>query len=164
MRHRTLATINSIKHFAHFTASVVTSGTRTNRVIISVVAAGAARALTTDVEEGAVIKAFYLEIWADGATASQTVSACISKQPAGSASPTFTEMSNMGAYVNKRNVFEFHQGLGSSGGNIVPFFRGWYKIPKGKQRFALGDDLRVTIAGAGTNVNFCGFATYKEYY
>jgi len=42
--------------------------------------------------------------------------------------------------------------------------RGWYKIPKTKQRFGLGDRLVLQIASQGTDaLDFCGFATYKEY-
>ncbi len=47
--------------------------------------------------------------------------------------------------------------------NSVALVRQWFKIPKGKQRFGLGDQLFVTAQSTGQDFQLCGFATYKEY-
>ncbi len=156
-------TINSIKHYVHVPVTVVNSGARTSFVVsTSVVAPATGNA--SDVREGSLVKAVYVEMWVDGVTASKTVNTCFIKLSAGSPVPSAAEMSNMGAYTNKKNVLEFHQGLAPSGGNIIPLYRGWIKIPKGKQRQGLQDVIRCVINAVGTNVNVCGFFTYKEYY
>ncbi len=157
------AQINSIKHYVHVVATGIASGAATQFNIVSVVAKGAARATTADVEEGAIVKAVYLEFWVKADNPNFTVAGVFVKMPSGAASPTFGNMANLGAYPNKKNVFEFHQGLAPSGDQVMPLFRGWYKIPKGKQRFGLGDDLAVKFSFSGSAGDVCGFSTFKEY-
>ncbi len=106
----------------------------------------------------------YVEIWANGATASKTGFSCITKSIGNAAYPTFGETANMGAYANKKNVLETHQGIMPSGGNQMAFYRHWVKIPKGKQRMGLGDSIKITISATGTVVNMCGLVVFKEYY
>lgn len=163
MPRRMLSPINSNKHFVHIPVTVVTSGARTQFTIAQALARGAAVTASSDITEGATIKAIYLEIWVDGVTASKTVSACIVKRPAAVAGPTAAEMSNLGSYGNKKNVLEFHQGLAPSSGNQMALFRHWVRIPKGKQRFGLDDLIVIIINAVATNINVCGFMTYKEY-
>ncbi len=154
-------TVNSEKHFVHYPIEAVASGVRVNKTVLSVSnALGSADA----VRVGSTVKAIYVELWANGATASKTGFACITKSVGLGDFPTFAETANMGAYPNKKNVFETHQGIMPSGGNQMAFFRHWIKIPKGKQRMGLGDGIKITISGTGTVVNFCGFAVFKEYY
>ncbi len=162
MTPKMLAPINTVKHYGHTSAFAITNGVRSVIVLVDAIVAPAV-ASAISVKEGAIIKAVYVEFWVSGVTAEKTVSACIVKLPGGSVSPTFTEMTNMGTYNNKKNVLEFHQGLAPTGGNIIPIFRGWIKIPKGKQRFGFSDQLILAVSANGTNVNLCGFTTFKEY-
>ncbi len=157
------APIQLVKHIVHIPSAVTASGARTKSTIINVVANTANPVNTVDVKEGSKISSVYIEMWVDGVTASKTVLGMVVKLPAGSVSPSYAETLNLMAYPNKRNVLEIHQGLAPSGGNIVPLFRGWIKIPKGKQRFALGDKLELVISATATNVNHCGIYIYKEY-
>ncbi len=53
--------------------------------------------------------------------------------------------------------------MGDKFTNSVPLFRGWVKIPKGKQRFGLGDEFIVAFESVGEAAQLCGFSTYKEY-
>ncbi len=153
-------TINSDKHYVHLPVTVVTNGARTN---VFILLADNSLAAATSVRVGSVVKAVYVELWVDSATASKTVSACVYKLSDGT-SPTFGEMSNMTTYSNKKNVFEFHQGLAPTTGNIIPLFRQWIKIPKGKQRIGLGDSIKISVAATGANMNMCGVFVFKEYY
>lgn len=156
-------TINSVKHYFHTPATGVASGVAINIDIVKAIAKGATRANPFDVEEGAIVKALFVEYWVKADNPNFTVSGCIVKRPANAASPTFTEMGNMGSYPNKKNVFEFHQGLAPSGGNVVALFRHWVAIPKGKQRMGLDDRISMKFAFTGSAGDVCGFTTYKEY-
>ncbi len=154
-------TINSDKHIVHFPTTVVASGARTNFLVLDVdndfTNAGSVR-------QGASVKAVYIEMWIDGVTASKTAYGAVIKLVSAVAALTYTEILNMGTYANKKNVLSQHQGLAPSGGNIVPLFREWVLIPKGKQRMGKGDSIKITISATGTNVNVCGFAVFKEYF
>ncbi len=83
------------------------------------------------------------------------------------AAPTAGQIAALHDYANKKNILFTAQGLVTpTDGGQVPVLRGWYKIPKGKQRFGLGDRLFLTIRNnnaAAIDINFCGLAIYKEY-
>ncbi len=159
---RMVAPINSIKHYVHRPTTGLASGSNLNVVLVDAVAKGAARSNTSDVEEGAIIKAVYIELWMSGVI-DQQASWVLVKRPASVAAPTVAEMINLSTYENKKNIFASGQGLTPSGGNQLAMFKGWYLIPKGKQRFGLGDVLGVTINSVGNTIRVCGLATYKEY-
>ncbi len=118
----------------------------------------------TAVRVGAKVKAVYVELIIDGVTASKTFICLFVKLPNAVGGPTFTETQNLSTWDNKSNILEMHQGLGPTGGNVMPVFRHWIKIPKGKQRMALGDQIKMYIAGVGTTINFCAVSIFKEYY
>lgn len=157
------APITSIKHYVHEVAVGVASGGLKSITIVSALAKGAARANTFEVEEGAIVKAVYCEYWVKADNPNFTVNACVLKRPANATNPTFAEMQNLGAYINKKNIFEFHQGLAPSGDQTLALFRHWIKIPKGKQRMGLGDKIGLIVTFTGSAGDICGFATYKEY-
>ncbi len=155
-------TINSVKHYVHIPVINIASGAVQSIQLVKTVTAPATAA-SSEVREGAVVKAIYVELWASADAVDLTLNALIMKDVAGAALPSFTEMNNLGSYSQKKNVFEFHQGLGPSGGNIIPLFRGWIKIPRGKQRFGGDDFIFIMVSSTGTTIHVCGFATYKEY-
>ncbi len=164
------AVINSIKHYVHFSQATVVAGTVQNNVIVDTVSVSAAGAASTDVEEGAVVKAVYIEFWInnDGDT-SATIQFTISieKLPIGNPLMTFTQSQNLGAYPNKKNILYTTQGLVGSeaSGQPILIVRAWYLIPKRKQRFGLGDRVVCNIsniAGA-TGLIRCGISTFKEF-
>ncbi len=117
-----------------------------------------------DVAEGSVIKAVYVEMWirAGGAAGGNVVVSLI-KEPLNIAI-TFAQHIALNNYENKKNVFYHTQGLtNQTGADAIPFVRQWIKIPKGKQRFALGDKLVLAISAQALAQDICGFAVYKEY-
>ncbi len=156
------AIIKAIKHYFHVPAAVITSGGITASVLVNTIAEGATRSNAFDVYEGSNVAAVYVEHWLSGVTLDKTATWCILKRPAGVAGPTFTEMANLGAYANKKNILNAGQGLAPTNGNVLNIYKGWIMIPKGKQRFGLGDSLVLTIAAVGTNVTHCGLSTFKE--
>jgi len=155
------AVITSQKHYFHVPAAVVTSGATSRTNIVKV---DDARATANAIQQGAVVKAVYVEMWVSGVTADKTVLGTVYKIPGGANPMNYADTLNLGSYDNKKNILSTHQGLAPTGGNIVPLFREWVLIPKGKQRFGLGDLLAIDISATGTNVNLCGFFTFKEYY
>ncbi len=171
VRHRRmLAVINSIKHYVHFSQAVIVSGVIQNNVLVDTVSVSAAGAASTDVEEGAVVKAVYVEFWIlnDGAeTVVTQFTLSIEKLPTGNPLMTFTQSQNMGAYPNKKNVLYVTQGLIGSRTVMAPLpvFRTWVLIPKGKQRFGLGDRVVCNISNisGAAGLTRCGISTYKEY-
>ncbi len=153
--------INSDKHYVHLPVIAITSGNVSTFELVDV---DNSLASASDVRVGAVVKAVFLELWADSPTSSKTINSAVLKRPSGASAPSIANLGNMGAYINKKNVFMFHQGLAPSNGNVVPLFREWILIPKGKQRMGLGDSIVVTTGATGATMNICGFATFKEYF
>ncbi len=162
MARRLRPRVDTVKHYIQLDATVVANAATLPIVIVQAVARGASRANTFTVEEGSTVTAIYLEYWVSGVTAEKTASWFIVKRPSALATPTFAETQNLQAYTNKRNILNAGQGLAPTGGNILPIYKQWIKIPRGKQRMALGDIIQLNISAVGTNVNICGFSTYKE--
>jgi len=165
---RMLAPINSIKHYVHRANITVVSGNILNEELIDAVAAPAS-ASAEQVKQGAVIKAVYVESWIqnDGGTGTDNqFNVNLEKIPSGAPAMTFAQSVNLGSYPNKKNILYSSQGVqGASVDGIpaVPVLRNWMLIPKGKQRFGLGDKLVLNISSTGFTLRTCGLATYKEY-
>ncbi len=154
--------VNTTKHYTQQTSFGIGSGVVTDFPLVTAIAQGAAVANTFDVFEGSVITAIYLEFWIDGVTASKTAIWIVSKRSSDTTTPSATDMANLGAYDNKKNILNSGQGLPPSGGNVMAIYKGWLKIPKGKQRFGLGDKLSLTVHSIGTTTNICGLSTFKD--
>ncbi len=157
--------VHSVKHYRQITLTTVTTGTRNLDVLCTAVESTVAN-LENEIEEGALVKAIYIELWLIGNTADQFFTITVSKDPSGHAGSTFTEMTTLFTYDNKKNILYTTQGLAPNDGvgQPIPVIRQWFKIPKGKQRFGLGDKLRLAVASRGDGtITMCGFATYKEY-
>ncbi len=168
MRHRgRQPIIQSVKHYVPQTDTAIASGARNVNVIADAVVAPAATNVF-DVEQGSIIKAVWVEMWIslDGASGSRgTFTACLEKAPLGTF-PTFTNLLNLQSYENKKNIFYTTQGIINSDidQGTLAILRQWFLIPKGKQRFGLGDRLILSIANtSGDNMRNCGMFTYKEY-
>jgi len=158
--------INAIKHYVQFENTEIANGTRRN--MVAVTAVGQADVAATDeVVEGSVIKAIFLEIWVKskaGAGLENKFQLAVTKAPSGIGTISFGDMNNLMAFDNKKNIFLFSQGVtGDLTTQSIPIVRQWFKIPKGKQRFGLGDRFEVTVSSTGAVFDSCGFATYKEY-
>ncbi len=167
-RSRSLAVIKSIKHYVHLTpTNIATAGILVIPIANAVVAPATGNA--SDVAEGSVIKAIYVEMWGVGQGSTGTTSTCtaiIEKRPSGVVAPTFANLANLGAYPNKKNVLYSTQGNFGSVANGSPtfnMFKGWIKIPKGKQRMGSDDNIDMAISANAQIVQACGLFTYKEY-
>ncbi len=167
MRYRRiLSPITTDKHYIPRTNTGVASGAIEVFKIAHANPRGTARTTVDDIEEGSVIRAVHLEFWLNGRGAANTTQfvLAIIKVPAGATAPTNSNLFNLQAYENKRNVLYTTQGvLSQTGAQSVPVLRQWLLIPKGKQRMALEDKLHVCLAVSGETINWCGIAIYKEY-
>ncbi len=159
------APIASRKHYNQFTQFTVASGAVTTHVHAKGVKVGTIDT-PSEVQEGGVIKAIYLEMWLLGkSTAATSFVMMLEKAGQNIGAPTLSEMSTLDAYQNKKNVFYTTQGLvGDATANPTPVVRQWFKIPKGKQRIGLDDLIRVNVAAIGADdLDGCAFGTYKSY-
>ncbi len=157
------APISSRKHYVQVSLATIVAGAINNTIIVSGVSATTENA-ASEVREGAIVKAVFVEMWVrTNDTAAGTALVTLSKNDQLN-TPTFAEVVALDAWNNKKNVFYHTQGLtNDQDSTATPFIRQWFKIPKGKQRFGLGDRLILTIAAQALDQNICGFMTYKEY-
>ncbi len=105
-------------------------------------------------------------MWTIGSSSDQFFTAVIAKLPSGLGNIANGDMVDLFNYENKKNIFYTTQGLASNDGIAGPhnLFKGWIKIPKGKQRFGLGDRLQFALASRGSaDIKWCGLALFKEY-
>ncbi len=162
-----VAPIQSIKHYVPQTSFGLNSGLISNIDLVeSVVAPATANA--NQVQEGATVKAVYCELWITSKAATtdeSTFIVAIEKLPSAGPDMTFTNITNLGAYLNKKNILYTTQGIipaSLDGGPTIPVVRSFILIPKGKQRMGLGDKFIINVGAVG-NIRICGIFTYKEY-
>ncbi len=159
--------IKSKKHIFQISQSTVSQAAVVNTVIAD--AEEATSTTPQGIEEGAIVKACYVEYWVsqDSASTVGSYTLILVKVTTGNAVPSTGNLAALHDYNNKKNVLFTAQGLLTpNDGGQVPVLRGWYKIPKGKQRFGLNDRLVISIRNnnaTAIDINFCGLAIYKEY-
>ncbi len=157
--------INTEKHYFQQSLAVVAAGAILNINLVKAVAVPATAA--EEVREGSKLSAIYIEMWIqtdDAALGSSIVT--LEKRPG--ADTTFMSAAESGAlnsYVNKKNVFFTQMGLTPNNVTYpMASIKGWFKIPKSKQRFGLSDKLSLNIHAQSNGLNVCGFAIFKEQY
>ncbi len=159
------APISSVKHYVQISLETVVAGAiKSNTLAHAVTMANNTDA--DEVVEGSVIKAVFVELWVRaGSTSPGSVLVTLYKKPGIGTAMTFADHIALFDYDNKKNIFYHTQGLmNDQDADAIAFVRGWFKIPKGKQRFGLNDSLILATSAQGAiDVIECGFATYKEY-
>ncbi len=161
------APIHSKKHIVQISQSTVSQAAAASTSLVQAIEGQSST--PTQIEEGAIVKACYVEFWVsqDSASVVGSYTVVLFKDPGGNAGLNAAQMAALHDYDNKKNILFTAQGLLTpNDGGQVPVIRGWYKIPKGKQRFGLLDELKVVIRNNNATAidqNFCGLAIYKEY-
>ncbi len=157
--------IHSTKHYVQTSLSTVTTGTVLSiNLVVGVPVSDKDNVI--EVEEGASVKAIFVELWVIGSSSNQFFTITLAKYPSNASVPTVADMAALGDWDNKKNILYTTQGLASNDGIAapIPLIRQWFKIPKGKQRFGLNDRIRLMVASRGdASLIVCGMATYKEY-
>ncbi len=159
--------IHTIKHIVQIDNTAIAAGAISTIKIADAVANTALPTATSDVVQGAVIKAVWCEMWLKGNGASDEdtrFTAVIYKTPSDVTTPTIANMSNLMAWPNYKNILWTSQGVigGVGGGQSVPIIRQWLKIPKGKQRMGLDDEINITVLALNTVIQHCGVFVFKE--
>ncbi len=160
------AIVNSRKHIVQTSLATIQEQTILTTTIALVVDAQPTTSI--HVVAGAVIKAVWLEYWLLGEASQEcTATWTVEKLPNLNDTMTQAEGQDLDNYINKKNILKMGQGIiGEANSNPIPVIREWVKIPKGKQRFGLGDALVINISCIGSvdnGLQICGFALYKEY-
>ncbi len=121
------------------------------------------------IEEGAAVKAVYVELWLGNASSTVVGSytCVVYKNPGGGSPANSTNLAALHDYANKKNILYTSQALvpPTDGGQVM-VLKQWIKIPKGKQRFGLKDRIDLVIRNNNStaiDVNACGLAIFKEY-
>lgn len=159
------AVIKSTKHFNQFSPTTVLVTSISNFDVLEAVAVPDI-STAIEVEEGSLVKQVYLEVWLTSEITETTgaFQLTLEKVPAGATPMTFAQSNSLGSYPNKKNVFYTTRGLSpNSTANPVPIVRGWFSVPKGKQRMGLGDKVIMNITAITNPLTWCGFMLYKEY-
>ncbi len=159
--------ITSKKHIFQISQATVAQAARVNTVFA--LSTEGAPSAPQHLTEGATVKACYVEFWVsqDSASVVGSYTVILEKTPGVGGVVSAAEMAALHDYDNKKNILFTAQGLLTpNDGGQVPVLRSWYKIPKGKQRFGLGDSLSITIRNnnaTAIDINFCGLVIFKEY-
>ncbi len=156
--------INTEKHYPQFSLFAIASGAIFTAVLVDARAAPAV-ATAAQVREGCKVSAVYIEMWvtSDDAAAG-TVITTVEKVPGIGSTAGAADMANLNAYDNKKNIMYTQMGLipPNVGSYPMAIVKGWFKIPKSKQRFGLEDRLVLNILAQSNGISACGFATFKE--
>ncbi len=160
------APLVTIKHIVQIDNAQIASGAAENIELVQSVGQTAV-SNTGDVVEGSIVKTVYIEMWLKSFAAAgedTKFQLIIEKVPAGATPATFTQMNGLMGYLNKKNILYTTQGvLGDLTTQAIPIVRQWFMIPKGKQRFGLGDELVMSISATAAVIQRCGLAIFKEW-
>ncbi len=158
------AMVHSTKHYVQFSIFTIVGGAVATKILSVAVSVGNKNTVD-EVEEGSSVKAVYLELWARaGETTAGSGQAIVYKKEGDMSAPSATDMAALGLWDNKKNILYTTMGLyNDQDADAIAIYKGWIKIPKGKQRMGLKDALQVSIFAPTIDLHICGFATYKEY-
>ncbi len=157
--------VHSTKHYVQTSISPILAGAKLDIILVSSVAVVNKNGLN-ETEEGNSVKACYNEYWLRSSEASPgSFIAVLYKNPGGGTKFSTGQLAALGSADNKKNILWTSQGLvNDNNADALGMMRTWYKIPKSKQRFGLGDELVLSIFAQGAiDLVICGFSTYKEY-
>ncbi len=156
--------VHSSKHYVQNSIETITAGTVLTKTFIAAVAVDQKNDVF-EVEEGASVKAVYVEEWwRAGSLTGTSGQAIIYKSEGDTSAPSAAEIAALGDWDNKKNILYTTMGLINDQDSLaMPIYKGWLKIPKGKQRFGLNDKLRMSVFVTAIDGQLCGFSTYKEY-
>ncbi len=157
--------IHSQKHYVQQSLRSVLASALETTTIISAVDVQNVDSVN-EIVTGSIVKAVYVELWLRGSELSPgSYIVALYKNPGGASAFNTTELAALGNAENKKNVLFFSQALiNDTDADAIPVMRGWYKIPKSKQRFGLGDRLLLAVFAQGAiDMVACGFEIYKDY-
>ncbi len=157
--------VHSTKHYVQKSIATIVAGAKLDLTLVSAVGVGA-KNLPEEVEEGNSVKACFNEYWIRSSELSPgSFVAVLYKLPGHATVFSTAELAALHSAENKKNILWSSMGLvNDQDADALSLQRGWYKIPKSKQRFGFGDQLIFTVFAQGAiDLVICGITTYKEY-
>ncbi len=158
--------VNTEKHYIQVSLSSIASGALLATKLIEAEQTPAAAA-PEEVREGAKISAVYIEMWIQTDDAALGSSIITIEKLSGAADSNMAagDSAALNSYDNKKNIFYTQMGLTPNNVTYPTMVvKGWFKIPKSKQRFGLQDRLMLNVHAQSNGLTICGFATFKEQY
>ncbi len=158
--------INSLKHIIQTTPQTTAAAAVGKITICEGVALADVTTAAEKVRAGAVVKAVYCELWITGDGTEQSSATWLFRvRPPGEGNMSFAEANAMNAFIGKNTILQSGQGiLPPNTQHPMSIFKGWIKIPKGKQRIALGTQLEIVTSSITNGHVVCGLFIYKEYF
>ncbi len=158
-RGMALRPINSVKNIIDGTFLAVAAGVTTNVVLATTV--NDYTGGVTEVPIGAKVSSIYLFVQVLPTAGTANVDFYVAKKPDGVSLPV---AGATGGSPARKFILHEEKGIpGNAADGAYPLtFKGVIKIPKGRQRFAEGDDLILNIRGADI-YNACVKCIYKFY-
>jgi len=159
--------VHSKKHIFQMSQFTIAQAAVDTQIIVS--AAEAPSTTPNGVIEGANVKAVYIEYWLGNASATVigSYTTVLQKNPGGNSPLGAANVAALHDWDNKKNILFTSQALTPpTDGGLINVLKQWIKIPKGKQRFGLGDRLDLVTRNnnsTAVDVNGCGLAIFKEY-
>ncbi len=151
--------VNSVKNILDGTFLGVAAGVITTADVITNVNTYAGGAI--EVPTGAVIRGIYLFVQIQPQAVASQVDMYVGKFPPGSVLPV---PGATGGNVNRRFILHEEKGIPGAANNGSPphTFRGYVKLPRGRQRIGETDRIVVRISSA-TAYDACVKSIYKWY-
>ncbi len=158
------AVISSRKHYVQHSLFTVAAAVSAKVEFINAVAPADVNT-GKEIQEGDIVKAIYIEMWLKASdTSDGTFIVILEKVPAAATPIVAGQMAALDSYSNKKNILYTTMGLYNDVDSpATPIIRQWFKIPKGKQRFGLGDELTMTLLSQTGAMQGCGFGIFKSY-
>ncbi len=157
--------VHSEKHIVQFSIATVTAGAVLTLACVAAVPIQD-KNIVSEVREGSTVKAIYIELWErSSSTTTSSGQACFFKKSSDATNPNATDMAALGNWDNKKNILYTTMGLfNDADADAQVIYKGWLKIPKGKQRFGLNDQFNISLFVPTVDTVICGLAIYKEYF
>ncbi len=157
--------VHAEKHLLQRSPFTVASGAITV-INIALGISDPAAASGVHVREGSTISAIYCEMWvqSDDPTFGNTVTT-LEKVEGTGVDMAAGDAAALNAYDNKKNIIYTQIGLISDNLTYpMNVIKGWFKIPKGKQRMGLNDRWNLNIFAQSNGITGCGIFIFKEQY
>ncbi len=167
-RFRSKSPINSIKHIIDAEGDLASTGaTSVTTIAVAVPNVDTSVFKSGDIRVGATINAFFLSIFAIGATGAgigAPINWILMKlhEQQTSANPGQT-----GTSARRNQIIHEEKGLAGSADGTPMAFKGVVVIPKGMRRMREGDSWVISqalSANATSDANFCVKAIYKSFF
>ncbi len=158
--------VNTKKHFIQESIFTIAAGAIRNDVL-AVAAPDPDPTVFQEVREGSIISAVYIEMWvtSDDAAIGNTIWTLEKLSGASNNFMNAGDSAALQSYDNKKNILHTQMGLvGPNTQYPSMIVKGWFKIPKSKQRFGIEDTLVANLFAQGNGLTGCGISIYKEQY